>query len=268
MIGRIVWDCSHTPSRTYLTFSALFQGQTPPGGPYGSGQQSGGSGAHILKLAQQRGLPLGTFVTTGNEADVEFGEVLMALADDDDVKVILAYVEGVRARGSFLAGLARAHAARKPVVLLKVGRTESGAAAAASHTASLAGADSIYDDAYSTNTVCSVARNTEEIARRCLRRAARTPGTPVGGLGSLPYPEAWGRRSPMRRARRAWSWRRHRRRPNLQLRALCPPGSPENPVDVTAQVSTDHELMARSLEIVMASGGYDITLAFFGLYAV
>ncbi len=265
MIGPNCLGLFHTPSRTYLTFSALFQGQTPPGGHMGLVSQSGGSGAHILKLAQQRGLPLGTFVTTGNEADVEFGEVLMALADDDDVKVILAYVEGVRARGSFLAGLARAHAARKPVVLLKVGRTESGAAAAASHTASLAGADSIYDAVFHQYGVFR-ARNTEELldVAYAAQHARLAPGrrlgvvTISGGMGAqiadaaseaglvlAPTPEA---------AKPA-------------LRALCPPGSPENPVDVTAQVSTDHELMARSLEIVMASGGYDITLAFFGLYA-
>ena len=265
MIGPNCLGLFHTPSRTYLTFSALFQGQTPPGGHMGLVSQSGGAGAQILKLAQQRGLPLGTFVTTGNEADVEFGEVLTALADDEDVKVILAYVEGVRSRGSFLAGLARAHTARKPVVLLKVGRTESGAAAAASHTASLAGADSIYNAVFHQYGVFRT-RNTEELldVAYAAQHARLAPGrrlgvvTISGGMGAqiadaaseaglvlAPTPED---------AKPA-------------LRALCPPGSPENPVDVTAQVSTDHDLMARSLEIVMASGAFDSFLAFFGLYA-
>jgi acyl-CoA synthetase (NDP forming) len=265
MVGPNCLGLFHTPSRTYLTFSALFQGQTPPGGHMGLVSQSGGSGAHILKLAQQRGLPLGTFVTTGNEADVEFGEVLSALADDDDVKVILAYVEGIRARDSFLQGLARAHAARKPVVLLKVGRTAAGAAAAASHTASLAGADGIYDAVFHQYGVFR-ARNTEELldvayaAQHARFVAGRRLGvvTISGGMGAQIADAASD-------AGLALSPTPDDIKP--ALRALCPPGSPENPVDVTAQVSTDHALMARSLDIVMASGAFDLYLAFFGLYA-
>jgi acetate---CoA ligase (ADP-forming) len=265
MIGPNCLGMFHTPSRTYLTFTALFQGQTPAGGHLGLVSQSGGSGAHILKLAQQRGLKLGTFVTTGNEADVEFGEVLTALADDDDVKVIVGYVEGVRSRDSFLQGLARAHAARKPVVLLKVGRTESGAAAAASHTASLAGADSIYDAVFHQYGVFR-ARNTEELldVAYAAQHARLTPGrrlgvvTISGGMGAQ-IADAAGDAglvlSPT---------------PDVikpALRKLCPPGSPENPVDVTAQVSTDHALLARSLDLVMESGAFDSYLVFFGLYA-
>jgi acetate---CoA ligase (ADP-forming) len=265
MIGPNCLGLFHTPSRTYLTFSALFQDQTPPGGHMGLVSQSGGAGAHILKLAQQRGLPLGTFVTTGNEADVEFGEVLTVLADDEDVKVILAYLEGVRSRGSFLAGLARAHAARKPVVLLKVGRTESGAAAAASHTASLAGADSIYDAVFHQYGVFR-ARDTEELldVAYVAQHARLMPGrrlgvvTISGGMGAQIADAA-------SEAGLALEPTPEDAKP--ALRALCPPGSPENPVDVTAQVSTDHDLMARSLEIVMASGAFDSFLAFFGLYA-
>lgn len=265
LLGPNCMGLFHTPSRTYSTFTALFQGQTPPGGHMGLVSQSGGSGAQILKLAQLRGMPLGTFVTTGNEADVEFGEVLTALADDDDIRVILAYVEGIRARDGFLAGLTRAHAARKPVVLLKVGRTDAGAQAAASHTASLAGADSVYDAVFREYGVWR-ARTTEElldVAYACQNgRIAngRRLGvvTISGGMGAQiadaasdagltlpPTPED---------AKRA-------------LKALCEPGSPENPVDVTAQASTDHELMARSVNILMDCGAFDSVLAFFGIYA-
>ena len=65
--------------------------------------------------------------------------------DDDATKVILAYMEGCRDGAKLLRALEKARAAKKPVVIMKVGRTELGAAAAASHTAALAGADAIYD---------------------------------------------------------------------------------------------------------------------------
>src|SRR5690606_30335221 len=62
-----------------------------------------------------------------------------------EVKVIVAYAEGVRDVPAMRRALGAAHAARKPVIFMKVGRSTVGAAAAASHTASLAGADALYD---------------------------------------------------------------------------------------------------------------------------
>jgi acetate---CoA ligase (ADP-forming) len=265
MIGPNCMGMFHTPSRTYLTFTALFQGQTPPGGHMGLVSQSGGSGAQILKLAQTRGLPLGTFVTTGNEADVEFGEVLSTLAEDDDIKVILAYVEGVRARDSFLKGLRRAREARKPVILLKVGRTESGAAAAASHTASLAGADSVYDAVFREYGVYR-ARNTEELLDVAYA-AQNTRLVPGRRLGVVTISGGMGAQIADAASDAGLELAPTPAEIKPALKALCPPGSPENPVDVTAQVSTDHELMAKTVEALMASGAYDSTLAFFGLYA-
>src|SRR3546814_12325633 len=52
-----------------------------------------------------------------------------------------------------------------------------------------------------------------------------------------------------------------------RLRALCPPGSPLNPVDITAQLSTDPHLLAASMRVLLETGDYDALLAFFGVYA-
>ena len=212
-----------------------------------------------------RGLPLGAFVTTGNEADVEFGEVLTQLAEDADIKVILAYVEGVRARDSFLQGLATARAARKPVILLKVGRTESGAAAAASHTASLVGADSVYDAVFREYGVYRT-RNTEELLDVAYA-AQNTRLVPGRRLGVVTISGGMGAQIADAASDAGLELTPTPAEVKPVLKALCPPGSPENPVDVTAQVSTDHALMARTVEALMASRAYDSTLAFFGLYA-
>ncbi|HEY1091288.1 MAG TPA: CoA-binding protein, partial [Burkholderiaceae bacterium] len=136
------------PHRSYVSFMSGLPdpGTLPPGkARIGLASQSGGYGAHILKLAQQRGLAVTQMVTTGNEADLGVGEVIHWLAESPDTDIIVGYIEGVRDRDAFIAGLAAAHRKRKPVVLLKVGATEAGAAAAASHTAALAGADGIYN---------------------------------------------------------------------------------------------------------------------------
>lgn len=251
---------------TWLSFTTQFQ--EPVTGPaIGMVSQSGGSAAHILKLAQNRGLAIGTFITTGNESDVEFGEALTALAGDPDTNVILAYIEGIRNRTSFLAGLEAARRAAKPVIVLKVGRTAAGAQAAASHTASLAGEDAVYEMVFRTFGVHR-ARSTEELldvagvavatADRRVTGNALGVVTISGGMGAQIADEA---------AEAGLVLTDTDADEQTRLKALCPPGSPRNPVDITAQLSTDPALLANSLRILLESGRYDLLFAFFGVYA-
>jgi len=129
----------------FLSFSGIFDEVRGTAGRLGLVSQSGGYAGEVVMSAREAGLDFGTWITTGNEVDVGLGEAMQFLAQSDNVDVVVGYIEGVRDKASFFAALTAAHARRKPVVLLKVGRTEQGARAAASHTASLAGADSIYD---------------------------------------------------------------------------------------------------------------------------
>jgi len=107
--------------------------------------QSGAIGAFIFTGCLAAGLPVGTYTSTGNEADVGFEELLGALVDDPSVQVILAYAEGLRDGPGFISAARRAQQLGKPIVLLKVGVTDEGAKASASHTASMAGRDIVYD---------------------------------------------------------------------------------------------------------------------------
>ncbi|MBV9841023.1 MAG: acetate--CoA ligase family protein [Sphingomonadaceae bacterium] len=251
-------------SRTWLSFTALFQPPTE-GATIGMASQSGGSASHLLKLAQMRGLVVGTSITTGNEMDVDIGEVLEMLAADPATSLIMLYIEGARRRGSLERGLALARINRKPVIALKVGRTQQGARAAASHTAALAGDDRLYDALFRAHGVHRAATNEEmlDIAHAVSRSpmpSGRRLGvvTISGGMGAqiadlasdadliLPPLDATTQN---------------------RLHALCPPGSPGNPVDITAQLSTDPELLTASIRLVLESGAVDVCLAFFGVYA-
>jgi acyl-CoA synthetase (NDP forming) len=107
--------------------------------------QSGAIGAFVLTTCLAAGLAIGTYFSTGNECDVGFEELFGRLVDDDQVKVVLAYVEGLRDGPAFVAAARRAEARGKPVVVLKVGVTAEGATASASHTAAMAGVDVVYD---------------------------------------------------------------------------------------------------------------------------
>lgn len=107
--------------------------------------QSGAVGAFLFNLAQGQGLGIGTFISTGNEADLTLGSVTSALVQRDGTRGILGYIEGVRDPEAFRSALAAAQEQGIPMAFLKVGTSDQGAQAAQSHTGSLAGEDAVYD---------------------------------------------------------------------------------------------------------------------------
>lgn len=126
------------------TFSQYADGENVPG-PIAFVTQSGAFGTAIAALARNRSLGLGFFVNTGNEADIDFVDAMSALIEDPRVRVGTGYVEGIR-NGDGLAALGRRSLELgKPVIVMKVGRTNVGSRAVSSHTGALAGEDAIFD---------------------------------------------------------------------------------------------------------------------------
>jgi acetyltransferase len=111
--------------------------------------QSGASAfGPFLSRAISRGIGYSYIISTGNEADLEASDFVRYLLDDDDTKVIAMFVEGFKDARKFLE-VARLAAERgKPIVLIKIGRSGLGMQAAKAHTASLTGADDVFDAAF------------------------------------------------------------------------------------------------------------------------
>ena len=105
--------------------------------------QSGNIGCNITML--QRGLPLAALLTLGNQADVDVAGALADLALDPRITAIGLHIEGLRDAAAFAAAASVANQHKKPVVVLKTGRSPQGARITMSHTASLAGADRLCD---------------------------------------------------------------------------------------------------------------------------
>ncbi|MDA0655810.1 MAG: acetate--CoA ligase family protein [Proteobacteria bacterium] len=114
-------------------------------GPVAFISQSGAFGTAIAALARDRGIGLGYFISTGNECDLSVPEITHATLEDERIEVATAYVEGIKHGDNWIALGERALELGKPVVVTKVGRTDAGKRAAASHTGSLAGADEVFD---------------------------------------------------------------------------------------------------------------------------
>jgi acyl-CoA synthetase (NDP forming) len=107
--------------------------------------QSGGILGSLLSRATDRGIGFAKLASTGNEADLDSTDLIEHLLDDEATRVIAVYMEGLRRPEAFRRVALRAAAIGKPIVIFKVGRSESGARSASSHTGALAGADRVYD---------------------------------------------------------------------------------------------------------------------------
>ena len=107
--------------------------------------QSGALGGAILNRVQDMGIGISYFISTGNEAVLESSDFMEYLLDDHNTAVIMALIEGFRDGGKFLKVADLAVKKGKPIIVMKVGRTDAGRIAASSHTGSMTGSDAVYD---------------------------------------------------------------------------------------------------------------------------
>ena len=114
-------------------------------GPVGLIFQSGGSLGNWIKGATERGIGFSYAVSSGNEVSLDLVDYLSFLVDDPDTKVITLMVEGIRRPDEFMAVAEQALSKGKPILVVKLGRSEMGKRQAISHTGSLAGADEVFD---------------------------------------------------------------------------------------------------------------------------
>ncbi len=247
----------------YSTFASAYEESLPKPGGIGIATQSGGYGGYLLKHSFMRELGVSHFVATGNEADVDLGEVLGWMAQQDEVEVLLGYLEGVRSAGNLLHALDLARRRRKPVVMMKVGRTPEGRVAAASHTASLTGEDAVYDTIFREYGVYR-ARTTDELLDVAygLSRGKRPhgPRTAVisisGGVGVQMADFISDAKLELGRVPE---------QTQAQLREIVPYCSPVNPIDMTGLVTANHEMLGRTLERVLESDAFDAIILFLGI---
>lgn len=124
--------------------NASFGGDLPAVGGIGYISQSGALLAAILDMANANGIGFSKLVSIGNKADVDELDVIASLGADHDTKVIAGYLESITDGNAFVHEAERI-SQDKPILLMKSGGTEAGAAAASSHTGSLAGSETAYE---------------------------------------------------------------------------------------------------------------------------
>ena len=126
-------------------------------GPISLVSQSGNFGGFIVYQAVERGIGFSKYVSSGNEADLTIEDYLEYLGRDEKTRIICAYVEGLKDGKRFFR-VAKEITKKKPIIMMKVGKTPEGASAAMSHTGSLSGSARIHDAALQQAGVITVQR--------------------------------------------------------------------------------------------------------------
>ncbi|MES2986348.1 MAG: acetate--CoA ligase family protein [Pseudomonadota bacterium] len=247
------------------TFSSGPEAGLSPEGRVGLVSQSGAYGTHLLAQARARRIGIGQWVSTGNEADIAVADIIHAFAMDPDVDVIAAYLEGVTDGQALLRALACATAQRKPVILIKVGRSEAGIRAVAAHTAALTGEDAVFDAAIRDLGVVRV--DTTDAMFDLVYAASRLPIPKDNGIGVLTI--SGGAGVMMADAAEAGGLTLPPMPAAAQERLLRrnPMAAPANPVDITAQAINDFTMVSDFLGEMMMAEEYSAFVAFFTSWA-
>ncbi len=146
---------------TSTGLNATFAAGMPKRGNVSLMSQSGALATAIIDWSIQQGVGYSKFVSFGNGVDVGVIDLLRAWEDDEETKVIVAYIEGLSNGPEFMA-VARQVSEKKPIIVVKSGGTEAGARAVSSHTGSLAGSEHAYNAAFMQSGVIR-ARSVEEL---------------------------------------------------------------------------------------------------------
>ena len=162
VMGPNIYGFYYTPANLCATFCTPYDVK----GPVALSSQSGGVGMSIIGFSRSTRLGVSAIVGLGNKSDLDEDDLLTYFEQDDNTQVVAMHAEDLKDGRSFYE-VAQRVSKKKPVVMLKAGRTQLGARAAASHTGALAGDDKVYDDllkacgvvrAYSLNDMLQFAR--------------------------------------------------------------------------------------------------------------
>jgi acyl-CoA synthetase (NDP forming) len=260
LLGPNTLGLFNVTDRFFGTFSIGLDGTWPLPGHIGIASQSGAFGSYVFALAAARGLGFSHFVATGNECDIDVAECIAYLAQDERTRVIVAALESCRDAERLMDALRMAQATRKPVIVMKAGVSEAGAAAAATHTGSLAGADAVYEavfrqfNAHRARTIDELLDVASVCAQGVLPRDECTLIlTTSGGIGVLMADAA---------AESGVSLPSLSETTRQRVHELWPYAAGDNPLDTTAQLIVDLPRLGGLLEAVLEEGAFSTVVSF------
>lgn len=218
------------------------------------------SGQICISLMDSPGIKFSYLISAGNCSVISMEDYFDFLVDDPDTKVVSLYLEGVTQIEKFINSLKKAALKRKPVIVLKTGRSEKGTQIASSHTGSLAGSDKTYDaifkkfgvirvnDMQELLSTSQLLSSVSSFPNRANVSAMNTSGgetaicADVGSLFNINYPD-------------------FKKETVDKLRGFLPSyGSVNNPLDMTASIAYDTQKFAGAMKAILDDENIDILL--------
>jgi len=246
----------------YAGFGSAFSGDNFRQGSLSMTTQSGGFGYGVVILAEEAGLGFRSIVSTGNEAGLTTTDFIEWFTQDPQTRVIGAYLEGVKDAHRLLEVGDKALDADKPVLIWKVGNTDVGQRAAASHTANLGGALALYEAAFRQRGMIRVRDANELIDYTQVFECGKRPAgnrvaivTISGGGGILMADQC---------VESGLSVGPLTRESELKLKDIIPSfGSWQNPIDITAGIFNNPEMLAQAMQIIVDDPTVDSVVVIF-----
>jgi acyl-CoA synthetase (NDP forming) len=228
-----------------------------PAGTTGAIFQSGGTLQFWLQDAAVRGLGFSYAVSSGSELDLDIADYINFMVDDDRTAVICCMIEGIQRPAAFIEAARRAHARRKPIVTVKIGRSAAAQESARSHTGILAGDDSVFDavcERYGIIRCASLDDLTDAALVLTAQRLAAGPRVAMvtysGGAKGLFLDDAAAAGVPLATFAEATC---------AALAPLIDPGlGVTNPLDAGASVPYDPQRFAAICAAITADPGVDV----------
>ena len=229
-------------------------------GSVGVVSQSGNMAVQVMNMARSFDVGLSLLASTGNEISVTVADVIGYLADDDATRAIAVFLESVADPAAFRAACLRARQAGKPVIALKIGRSEAGARAAMAHTGAMVGDDGVIAAVFAATGVIRV--DTMEDLLTTADAFVRSGPVQGRNLAVVTISGGAADVAADRAADFGLCYPEFTTDTFGKLSRLLPDyATPQNPLDITGAAVTDSALFAAALDAVAADPGVDVTVA-------
>lgn len=250
--------------KVIATFGGSMERERLIPGEVGFLSQSGAFANLTFPVAQEMGIGFSYWISTGNEMDIDFADCLDYLVSDNRTKLITCFIEGIQNGKKFLRIADKALKAKKPILVMKVGKSPTGAKASLTHTGAMVGSDDIYNAVFQQKRMIRIYSIEELLDSISVMINSPPPrGKNVGiisitGGGAIlmadKFDEGGLKVLPLEGKTK-----------DEMLKIIPFFGSATNPIDLTGQLIDGTQSVGKSIELLMDEGSIDIIVVFIGM---